>query len=94
MSVEYYNNMGTVQHLYFKFTRPTKGNTTYSNEWSLSITDSAQNNAEIGRYKITFNDDAEKGGTLKSYTGKRGLWRGLIRILEHLSSMSLYAHLK
>ena len=71
MSVEYYDNMGTVQHLYFKFT-PTKGNTTYSNEWSMSITDSAQNNAEIGRYKITFNDDAEKGGTLKSVTLENG----------------------
>ena len=63
--------MGTVKHLYFKFT-PTKGNTTYSNEWSLSITDSAQNNAEIGRYKITFNDDAEKGGTPKSVTLENG----------------------
>ena len=51
---------------------PTVPTTGLSNEWTVTLTDSAQGNALIGEYVLTFDDARETGGTLlnvQSLTG-------------------------
>jgi flagellar hook protein FlgE len=71
LSVEYFDNLGTSETISIQFT-PTIPATGLSNEWTVTLTDSAQGNALIGEYVLTFDDARETGGTLlnvQSVTG-------------------------
>ena len=65
LSIEYYDNLGTSQNLKLEFTPvvPASGS---SNEWVLTIRDSATGDAIIGEYTLSFEDDRTSGGTLKN----------------------------
>ncbi|ARE83209.1 flagellar hook protein FlgE, putative [Roseovarius sp. TM1035] len=71
LSIEYFDNLGTSETISIQFT-PTIPATGLSNEWTVTLTDSAQGNALIGEYVLTFDDARETGGTLlnvQSVTG-------------------------
>ena len=63
LSVEYFGNLGTSESIGVSFT-PTVPATGSSNEWTLILRDSAQGNAIIGEYTLTFDDSRGNGGTL------------------------------
>ncbi len=67
MSVEYYDNLGTMQELGLSIAPsvPAPGGVP-TNEWTLSVTDSAQGGAVIGEYVVTFDDSRAAGGTIAS----------------------------
>jgi flagellar hook protein FlgE len=71
LSVEYFGNLGTSETLDISFapTVPTSGS---SNEWTMTIADSAQAGAVIGQYTLTFDDSRGNGGTLASVTAISG----------------------
>lgn len=71
LSVEYFGNLGTSESLAFSFT-PTIPTTGSSNTWQMEIRDSAQDNAVIGRYEMTFDATRGSGGTLLSVTKLSG----------------------
>jgi flagellar hook protein FlgE len=61
-AVTYYDNLGRAQTLTFDYvpTVPAAG-APPSNEWTVSITDSAQGGAVVGEYVMTFSDDRRHG---------------------------------
>jgi flagellar hook protein FlgE len=63
LSVEYFGNLGTSESIGVTFT-PTVPLTGSSNEWTLVLRDSAQGNAVIGEYTLTFDNTRGNGGTL------------------------------
>lgn len=63
LSIEYFDNLGTSENISLQFT-PTIPAAGLSNEWTVTLTDSAQGNALIGEYVLTFDDARETGGTL------------------------------
>ena len=63
MSIEYFDNMGKSQTLSVTFT-PTVPGTGSSNEWTMTIADSASAGATVGEYTLTFDDARGSGGTL------------------------------
>lgn len=65
MSLKYTGNLGTLETLSFTFT-PTVPATGSSNEWTMSITDSASDGAQIAEYTVTFDGAMGTGGTLAS----------------------------
>ncbi|RFP86578.1 flagellar hook-basal body complex protein [Rhodobacteraceae bacterium 63075] len=65
LSVEYYDNMGTSENLEIEFS-PTVPGTGVSNEWTMTITDSANPGVVIGEYTLTFDDSRSAGGTMAS----------------------------
>ena len=65
LSVEYFGNLGTSEALNMTFT-PTVPANGASNAWRMQIRDSAQNNAVIGEYDLTFDSSRGAGGTLAS----------------------------
>lgn len=67
LTVEYFGNLGTSESLDFTFT-PTVPATGASNTWTMSITDSASNNAVVGQYTLVFDASQTAGGTLASVT--------------------------
>ena len=67
LSVEYFGNLGTSENLNVSFT-PVVPATGSSNSWTMQIRDSAQGNAVIGEYTLTFDDTRAMGGTLASVT--------------------------
>lgn len=67
LSVEYFGNLGTSESLNITFT-PTVATTGSSNEWTMVIRDSAQDDAVIGEYTLVFDDSRGSGGTLASVT--------------------------
>lgn len=66
LSVEYFDNLGTSQSISISFTPtpPALPTDPATNEWTMILTDSAQADAEIGRYTLTFTDSRTSGGTL------------------------------
>ena len=62
VSVEYFSSLGTSETLDFTFT-PTVPATGSSNEWTMSITDSATGGV-IAEYTLTFDGSQAAGGTL------------------------------
>ena len=70
-SVEYYDNLGRSENIIFTF-NPTVPGIGVSNEWTMTIADSASAGATIGEYVLTFNDDRTSGGTLASVTTVSG----------------------
>lgn len=69
LSVEYFDNLGVSQAIALTFTPtvPAAG-APMSNEWTVVMTDSAQDGAVIGEYVLTFDDSRTDGGTLASVT--------------------------
>ena len=64
LSVEYYDNLGTSESIDIAFT-PTVPTSGSSNEWTVTISDSALGTV-VGEYTLTFNDSRTAGGTLAS----------------------------
>ena len=71
MSLKYTGNLGTLETLNFTFT-PTVPATGNSNEWTMTITDSASDNAQIAEYTRTFDGAMGSGGTLASIAAVTG----------------------
>ncbi len=67
LSVEYYDNLGTSQNVLVTFT-PSVPATGSSNEWTMTLADSASGGAIIGEYTLSFDDSRASGGTLDSVT--------------------------
>jgi flagellar hook protein FlgE len=65
MSVEYFDNLGKSESVQIEFA-PTIPGTGNSNEWTMTLKDSAQGGATIGEYTLTFQDTRTEGGTLLS----------------------------
>lgn len=65
LEIEYFDNVGISQSVSITFT-PTVPATGTSNEWTMLMTDSAQDGATIGEYTITFDDTSGSGGTIAS----------------------------
>lgn len=65
LSIEYYDNLGTSENVKMEFvpTVPASGS---SNEWTLTLKDTALNDAVIGEYTLVFDDSRSSGGTLQS----------------------------
>jgi flagellar hook protein FlgE len=71
LSVEYYDNLGTSQSISITFT-PTVPATGASNEWTITLRDSASDDAVVGEYVVTFDDTRDSGGTIASVTTVTG----------------------
>ncbi len=71
LAVEYYGNLGTSETLQVTFTPviPTTGS---SNQWTMTIADSASDDAVIGEYALTFDSSQANGGKLLSVTNISG----------------------
>ncbi len=74
LSIEYYDNLGTSENLALEFspTIPTTPPGGSSNEWTMTIRDSASGNAVVGQYTLVFDDSRTQGGTLQSVTPVSG----------------------
>ncbi len=71
MSTEYFDNLGTSEVLDVSFT-PTVPATGTSNEWTMTIRDSASGNAVVGEYTLTFDDTRGSGGNLLTVSATTG----------------------
>lgn len=71
LSVEYFDNLGRSESLLFSFT-PTIPAAGSSNEWTLTIEDSASPGVTIGEYTLTFDDSRTAGGRLQSVVDVSG----------------------
>jgi flagellar hook protein FlgE len=65
LSIEYFGNLGTSETLDISFT-PTVPASGASNEWTMTIRDSASGGATVGEYVLTFSGNRGDGGTLQS----------------------------
>ncbi len=63
LSIEYFDNLGKSENLSIEYT-PTVPGVGASNEWTMTIADSAQGGTVIGEYTLTFDDARASGGTL------------------------------
>ena len=66
-SIEYFDNLGNSESVKIEFapTVPATGN---SNEWTMTLRDTAQADAIIGVYTLSFDDSRTSGGTLLAVT--------------------------
>ena len=71
LAIQYYDNLGKAANLSVSFT-PTVPATGSSNEWTMTVTDSASGGAVVGEYVLTFDDTRGAGGTLASVTTVSG----------------------
>ncbi|MDE3122526.1 MAG: flagellar hook-basal body complex protein [Paracoccaceae bacterium] len=71
LSVEYFGNLGESQNLKISFA-PVVPASGASNEWTMTIADTAQNGAEIGKYDLKFDSSRGSGGSLASVTTLSG----------------------
>lgn len=71
LTVEYYDNLGKSESLSVTFT-PTVPATGASNEWTMTITDSASGGIVIGEYVLQFDSSRANGGTLLSVASTVG----------------------
>ena len=71
LSIEYFGNLGTSEMLEVSFA-PTVPGTGASNEWTMTISDSASAGAVIGEYILTFDDSRGSGGTMGTVTTVSG----------------------
>ena len=68
LPLEYYDNLGKLQEVTATFT-PTVPGAGASNEWTVDLTDQAQEPpASVGQLTVTFNDTPEAGGTIATVT--------------------------
>lgn len=68
LSVEYFDNLGRSETVGVNFT-PNQPATGSSNQWTMTLTDSAQGGAVIGEIDIEFDDARTSGGELLAVTG-------------------------
>lgn len=71
LSLEYYDNLGKSATMVVTFT-PTVPAAGSSNEWTMTIADSASAGAVVGEYTLQFDDTRGAGGTLQSVTTVSG----------------------
>jgi flagellar hook protein FlgE len=71
LSLEYYDNLGKSATLNVTFT-PTVPATGSSNEWTMTVSDSASGGAIVGEYTLQFDDTRGAGGTLQAVTAVSG----------------------
>lgn len=71
LSVEYFDNLGKSESLSISFA-PTVPATGASNEWTMTIRDSASGDAIIGEYQLQFDDTRGQGGSLASVAALSG----------------------
>ncbi len=71
LSVEYFDNLGKSESVDIELI-PTVPATGSSNEWTMTLRDSALGGAVIGEYTLTFTDSRTAGGTLASVTAVTG----------------------
>ncbi len=72
LPVEYFDNLGRAQVLTFQFT-PTVPASGASNQWQVTIFDSAGNpSVPVGGFSITFNDSPTAGGRINSVSTSGG----------------------
>ncbi|WP_324752446.1 flagellar hook-basal body complex protein [Roseovarius sp. Pro17] len=72
LSVVYFDNLGKPENVEIGFT-PTIPGAGDSNEWTMTLTDTAQGGAVIGEYTLSFDDSRASGGTLLNVaTGATG----------------------
>ena len=71
MSLQYTGNLGTQETLHYTFT-PIVPATGASNTWTMTIADSASDDAVIAEYSVTFDDTMGTGGTLATITTVTG----------------------
>ncbi len=71
LSVEYYDNLGKSANLQIDFSPavPAAGS---SNQWTMTVSDSASAGAVIGEYTLAFDDSSGGGGTLLSVADVSG----------------------
>ncbi|MCF6444658.1 flagellar hook protein FlgE [Nereida sp. MMG025] len=67
LSVEYFDNLGTSENISIEFS-PTVPASGSSNEWTMTVRDSASGDAIVGEYTLNFDDDRTNGGTIGSVT--------------------------
>ena len=72
LSVEYYDNLGTSQSINITYTPTVPGAPGASNQWTMSMTDSASGGTLIGEYVVTFDDTRGSGGTIASVVDAAG----------------------
>lgn len=70
LSIEYFGNLGTSESLDVTFTPtlPAADGDPPTNEWTMTIADSASNGAVVGEYTLEFDDSRANGGTLAAVT--------------------------
>lgn len=71
LSIEYFDNLGTSESINATFT-PTVPTSGSSDEWTMQLTDSAQDGAVIGEYVLTFDTSRTAGGTLSAVSSVSG----------------------
>lgn len=71
LSIEYFDNLGKPANLSINFS-PTVPGAGASNEWTMTITDSASGGAVVGQYTLQFDDTRGAGGTLLAATAVSG----------------------
>ena len=71
MSIDYVGNLGTIETLTYTFT-PTVPATGASNIWTMDITDTASDGANIAEYTLEFDPSQTAGGTLLGVTAVTG----------------------
>ncbi|MGA0539805.1 flagellar hook protein FlgE [Neotabrizicola sp. VNH66] len=71
LPVEYFGNLGSSERLDISFT-PTVPATGSSNQWTMTIRDSASGGAVVGEYSLTFDESRAAGGTIASVTPVSG----------------------
>jgi flagellar hook protein FlgE len=71
LTVEYFDNLGQSETIGVTFTPtvPASGN---SNQWTMTLSDSALGNSVIGEYQLSFNDSRTSGGTLDTVSQATG----------------------
>ncbi len=71
LSIEYFDNLGKSANVGVSFS-PVVPATGSSNQWTMTLTDSASGGAVIGEYTLTFDSSRGGGGTLLSVTTTSG----------------------
>ena len=67
LSIEYFDNLGKSANLSIEFS-PSVPATGASNEWTMTIMDSASGGAVVGEFTLEFDDTRGAGGTLLNVT--------------------------
>lgn len=71
LSVEYYDNLGRSENILVTFT-PVVPATGTSNQWTMTLEDTATPGVTIGEYDLTFDNSRTSGGTLNAVTTVSG----------------------
>ena len=71
LSVEYFGNLGTSESLLIEYA-PTIPGTGSSNQWTMTLRDTASPGVVIGSYTLDFDDGRTAGGTLSAVTTLSG----------------------